>query len=84
MLDFKDHWIYWVGPLSGSLLAVGIYLLFLVQGIHKNKTAEKSVELKQEEGEQITKKPDETNLDDVSEGNSRGSVESVRRKRPAK
>jgi len=27
--DFKDHWVYWVGPLSGSILGVVIFKLLL-------------------------------------------------------
>ena len=39
MLNFHHfHWIYWdywEGPITGGLLADGIYLLFLVQGIRR-------------------------------------------------
>ena len=36
MLDFADyHWIYYVGPVSGGLIAVALYYTMFIQGIHQ-------------------------------------------------
>ena len=46
MMDFKDHWVYWVGPLSDSLVAVALYVSFMIQGLRKNKPADQNKDMR--------------------------------------
>jgi len=45
--DFKNNWVYWVGPLSGSLLATGLYkVLILIKDKFEPRTDSTTDELR--------------------------------------
>ena len=38
MMDFKDQWVYWVGPLGASVVSAVIYKYLLEEGIIKSQS----------------------------------------------
>ena len=80
--------------LTGSLLGVLTYKVFLVQGLHKNGPGDKSVQLVNDDDEReagasekghVDSKLEDSKVDDDAIDNaSQASGESVQRKRPTK
>ena len=65
MMDFADyHWIYWVGPISGGFLAIGIYYGALVHGVHKFGDAP-SVNVAEKEEEENIKMSDKSQKEET-------------------
>lgn len=82
--EWKNQWVWWVGPIVGSLLAAAIYQLILTQGIHKfdpiqveekigklEDGEEKDVELQEVKSEEKKeeKVPDKTSVEISGEKN---------------
>lgn len=50
-LNFQDHWVYWVGPVLGAIMAAGLYeYLFCPDSEAKRKTSLKQVFTKDPSG----------------------------------